>query len=104
MNKATPQSETHAGPLHQDSGAEPPTEAVGDSGISDTDDDVEEIGMDIIQRQNYQATRTPSDYTTVSFHFDPDADLKLDLLKPGIAMLFDHCKPVSLFFAYLPGV
>jgi hypothetical protein len=104
MNNATPQSETRTGPPHQDTDVEPPIETVGDSETFDTDDAIEEIGMDVIQRQTCQATRTPSDCTTISFHLDPGADLNLELLKPGIQMLFDHCKQISLFSTCLPGV
>lgn len=107
MNDApvsTPQSETLTEPLHQDTDVEPPIETLGDSGFLDTEDDVEEIGMDVIRRGNYQPPQTPSDCATVSFHLDPGADLILELLKPGIQMLFDHCKPISLFRACLLGV
>lgn len=107
MNDATvstAQSEAHAEPLHQDTDGESSVGTVGDSQISNTDDDVEELGMDLVQRQSYQPYRIPSDCTTVSFHLDPGADLMLELLKPGIQMLFDHCKLISLFLAYLASV
>jgi hypothetical protein len=99
------QSETHAGSLHQDTDVESPIETVNDLGSHDTDDDVEEIGTVVHQRQIYPTTRTSSnERTTVSFHLDPAFDLSLELLKPGIQMLFDHCKQMSLLLVCLPGV
>ena len=108
MNDATvstPQSETHAGPLQQDNDVVSPIHTIGDLESYATDDDVEEIGMDVHQRQNYQLTRVSSDeHTTALFNLNPGADLALVMQKPGILMLFDHCKTISLFFACLPGV
>lgn len=106
MNDAavsTPQSEPLTEPTHQDTDVETAIEVVGDTEAVDTNDDVEEIGMDIVQRKNHRPIRAPSDCMTVSFHLDPGADLTLELLKPGIQMLFDHCKPTSLFLACLPS-
>jgi hypothetical protein len=99
------QTEIHAGPPPQDTDVESPIGCVIDLGSQDADDDVEEFGLDVHQRQIYQPTRTPSDErTTMSFHLDPAVDLSLELLKPGIQMLFDHCKLMALLFMCLPGV
>jgi hypothetical protein len=98
------QTEIHAGPPPQDTDVESPIGCVVDLGSQDADDDVEEFGLDVHQRQIYQPTRTPSDKrTTMSFHLDPAVDLSLELLKPGIQMLFDHCKLMVLLFLRLPG-
>jgi hypothetical protein len=104
LNEAT-LSETHTGPPPQDSDVGSPIETSVDLGSRDIDDDIEEIGTVVHQRQIYPATRTlPDGRIAVSFHVDPAFDLSLELLKPGIQMLFDHCKQMSLLLVCLPGV
>ena len=100
----TPRSETPAGPRHQDTDVESSIESVGDSEVLEAESDVEEIETVVYPRLNHSSTRTSSDCTTISFHLDPGADLILELLKPGIQMLFDHCRPIWLLLACLPGV
>jgi hypothetical protein len=96
-------SDTHAHPSPQDSNLESPIGNVSNFGSQDIDDDVEEIGTVVHQRQSHQSTRTPSDEnTTVSYHLDPCVDLLLEFMKPGIQMLFDHCKLVLLFLVGQP--
>ncbi|KAH0287511.1 hypothetical protein M436DRAFT_57641 [Aureobasidium namibiae CBS 147.97] len=87
---STPKLETLSGPLHQDTDVRSPIENVGGSEVLDAENDVEEIETVVHQRLNYALTCTSSDCTTTSFHLDPGADLILELLKPGIQMLFDH--------------
>ena len=101
---STPQPETNIGTLHQNPEAESPITTINDLESHDSDDEVEEIGLIVHQRQGYQPIHTPSDCTTIPFYLDPGADLKLELLKPGIQMLFDHCKLISLFSTCLPGI
>ncbi|KAG9756158.1 hypothetical protein KCU73_g5058, partial [Aureobasidium melanogenum] len=68
-----------------------PIETVGNLEGDNTDREVEEIEMVPRQRQAYNSTYTLlDDSTTISFHIDPGADLKLELLKPSIQMLFNH--------------
>jgi hypothetical protein len=90
-------SETHAHPSPQDTDVESLIETVGDFEFRDTDDDIEDVGTVIHQRQSHHPTRTPSDgNTTVSYHLDPCVDLLLEFMKPGIQMLFGHCKLLLL--------
>ncbi|KAG9855475.1 hypothetical protein KCU98_g1530, partial [Aureobasidium melanogenum] len=64
---------------------------VNDFEAGNTDGDVEEVELVSRQRQNYRTTYTLlDDSTTISFNIDPGADLRLELLKPGIQMLFSH--------------
>ncbi|KEQ59512.1 uncharacterized protein M437DRAFT_56663 [Aureobasidium melanogenum CBS 110374] len=57
----------------------------------DTDADVEEVELVPRQGRAYSPTHNLlDDSTTITFHVDPGADLKLELLKPGIQMLFNH--------------
>jgi hypothetical protein len=86
-------SETRALQSPQDTDVESPIRTDSDFESQDIDDDVEEIGTVVHQRQSHQSTRTPSDgNTSVSYHLDPCVDLLLEYMKPGIQMLFDHCK------------
>jgi hypothetical protein len=79
-----------------------PIETVGSLEDDSTDREVEEIEMVPHQGQAYNSTYTLlDDSTTISFHIDPGADLKLELLKPGIQMLFNHCKQTPLLLASL---
>jgi hypothetical protein len=90
-------SETHARSSPQDTILESLIGNVSGFEFQDTDDDIEEIGTVVDQRQSHRSTRIPSDQnTTVSYHLDPCVDLLLEFMKPGIQMLFDHCKLVSL--------
>jgi len=101
---STPRSEALTGSFHQDTDVESPIEPVGNTRVLEAEEDVEEIGRVVHRRLSYSPTRIPSDRTTASFHLDPGADLILELVKPGIQMLFDHCKPIWLLPACLPGV
>ncbi|KAI4726131.1 hypothetical protein E4T49_06058 [Aureobasidium sp. EXF-10728] len=70
-----------------------PVENTGNVLFDNTDDDVEEIGLVQVlrPRQIHHPTYTSTDdSTTISFYLDPGADSRLELLKPGIQMLFSH--------------
>lgn len=81
-----------------------PVETIGSLEDDIVDGDVEEIERSTQQRQDHSSTYTSlDDSTTISFHIDLGADLRLELLKPGIRMLFNHCKLMSLLRACLSG-
>ncbi|CAD0015469.1 unnamed protein product, partial [Aureobasidium pullulans] len=58
--------------------------------------DIDDDGAEEIQLVRYQgqhdlpAWTLPDDGTFMPFYYDPGADLTLELLKPGIQMLFNH--------------
>ena len=69
--------------------------------------DIDDDGAEEIQLVRYQgqhdlpAWTLPDDGTFMPFYYDPGADLTLELLKPGIQMLFNHCKLELLLFVCL---
>ncbi|KAK6000902.1 hypothetical protein QM012_002985 [Aureobasidium pullulans] len=94
ISRSLPETQTAAS--GQVAIAEPSSEPVNDFGgnnhdAENIDEDVEEIELVPRQRQAYQSANTLlDDSTTISFHINPGADLKLEFLKPGIQMLFNH--------------
>ncbi|THW92366.1 hypothetical protein D6D18_06347, partial [Aureobasidium pullulans] len=62
----------------------------------ETNNDIDDDGAEEIQLVRYQgqhdlpAWTLPDDGTFMPFYYDPGADLTLELLKPGIQMLFNH--------------
>ncbi|CAD0084658.1 unnamed protein product [Aureobasidium vineae] len=84
-------SELRAETLEQLTGVDLSVENVGNVEIDNTDDNVEETGLILHRRQDRHSTYTSTDdSTTISFRLDPGADSTLELLKPGIQMLFSH--------------
>lgn len=96
------QRDTQAQTIEQITFVDSPIVTVGNVERENTDGDVEEIERLPRPRQDYTSL---DDSTTISFQIDPGADLRLELLKPGIQMLFHHCKSIICpLFAYLPGI
>jgi hypothetical protein len=103
MHDTTSPSETQTHPSPRVTNLASPIRTESDFESQDIDDDVAEIGTVVHQRQSHQSIRTPSDRNTaVSYHLDPCVDLLLEYMKPGIQMLFDHCKSVLLLLVRQP--
>jgi hypothetical protein len=73
----------------------------------EANNDIDDDGAEEIELVRYQgqhdlpAWTLPDDGTFMPFYYDPGADLTLELLKPGIQMLFNHCKLGLLLFVCL---
>lgn len=100
------QGETQTRTIEQIAVIDSPVITVGNFEDDNTGGDVEEIERVPYSRQDYSSTYSSlDDSTTISFQIDPGADLRLELLKPGIQMLFNHCKSnICSLPACLPGI